>query len=179
MLAAAALLVTFLFVVVVPPLVILVVPALLFVGYLFFGAPYLVVAEDRALVPALERSYELAVAGGPYFGFAVGFLLLGTAISIVASLVVLNLGLVGVLVGSVVAAPAGVVFGGATMAMVLDVGRGSTADAAGTTGGRGPGATPAARSPDAKPTDVETMGSGDAEPADDAAGAPPENDGAA
>lgn len=104
-----------------PPLFVLVLPLFLLVGYLFFGAPYLVVAEERRLVDALARSYRFALAGGPYFAFAAGYLLIGTAVSVVATLAVVNLGVVGVLLGAVVAGPVGVVLGAATMAMIRDM----------------------------------------------------------
>lgn len=100
-----------------PLLFVFVVPVLLVAGYCFYAAPYLVVAADEPLVDALVHSYELATDGGAYLGFFWRFLVGGTAVSIVATAAVVNLGLVGVALGVVLAAPLAVALNAATMAL--------------------------------------------------------------
>lgn len=62
----------------------------------------LVVLHETDLVSAAGRSYSLAVTGGPYFSFAVGFAGFVLSSSLLATAVVVNLGLSGILLGVVV-----------------------------------------------------------------------------
>lgn len=104
----------------IPVLVVLLVGA-----YLFYGTPYLVVSDDEGLVAALEHSYRLAVTEGAYAAFFVALLLGGGLLSIVATAIVVNLGLAGVLLGAILAAPLAVTVNAAAMVLFLDVGRGA------------------------------------------------------
>lgn len=101
--------------------VVLVVPAglgLLVAGYLFYGAPYLVAGADEGVVDALAHSYRLATDAGAYARFFGGLLVAGAALSALVTAVVVNLGLVGVLLGAVLAAPLGVAVNAAAMVVV-------------------------------------------------------------
>lgn len=100
--------------------------ALVVVGYLFYGTPYLVVRDDEPLLEALEHSYRLATRGGPYAAFFVALLLGGGLLSVVATSVVVNLGIAGVVLGAVLAAPLGVAVNAAAMALFLDADSGAT-----------------------------------------------------
>jgi hypothetical protein len=80
-----------------PPLA---VALALVVGYLLYGAPFVIVVEDLGVVAAIRRSVSLALSGGPYFAYATGYLAVGTVGSFVLTAVVFNLGLVGVVVGA-------------------------------------------------------------------------------
>jgi len=116
------------------PLLLVVLPVLLVVGYLFYGAPYLVVSADEGLVDALGHSYRLALGGGAYAGFFVALLVGGAVLSVVATAVVVNLGLAGVALGAVLAAPVAVAINAAAMALFVGL--------------AGPATTAASRPPD-------------------------------
>lgn len=116
-----AVLVTLLFSIISPLFLLIFAVGFLAGGYFFYPALFIVVADDCDLLVALARSYELTSAGGPAFSYAVRYLLATAAISIVATVVFVNLGVIGVLVGLAVLAPVGLVFDTATMAFVYDV----------------------------------------------------------
>jgi len=101
------------------PLALLAFPVVLGLKYLFFGAPFLVVAEDVSLLAALRRSYELALDRSRYARFAGAFLAVGAVASVPVSLLV-GTGFLGAALAAVVVAPVGVVAVAATMAMVRD-----------------------------------------------------------
>lgn len=103
------------------PLVALLVPAFIVAAYLFYATPYLIVLRDLGLLAAVRRSYALATAGGPYLKFALGYAGFVLGVSLVATAVVVNLGLLGVVVGAVVAAPLGLAANAATMRFVADI----------------------------------------------------------
>jgi hypothetical protein len=90
-------------------------------GYLFWAAPFLVVTRDTDVVSALRGSFALATAGGPYLAYSVGYLAVVIALSIPTTLVVVNLGIVGVLLGAVAFAPVGLTLALATVRFVADV----------------------------------------------------------
>jgi len=117
--------------VVVGPVVVLAFLVVFALQYLFFGTPFVVVAEDASLAAALRRSYAMAVAGGRYARFAVTFLLVGAVLSVPVSLLV-GTGPVGAAVAAVLVAPVGALAVAATAAMVRDEldGRGTPAPAA-------------------------------------------------
>jgi hypothetical protein len=105
---------------------VLLVPALLGLlaaGYLFYGTPYLVVTADEGLVDALEHSYRLATSGGAYGWFFLVLAVGGAVLSTLVTAVVVNLGLVGVLLGTVLVAPLGVVVNAAATALFRDLAR--------------------------------------------------------
>lgn len=118
-------------------LVLLAIPAFFVLSYLFYATPYLLVVADLNLGDALARSYEWAVAGGSYFSFAIGYLLVVAAASIFGTAVVVNLGAVGILVGTIVSAPVALALTFATTEFVADMAEADGAD--GTDGGDGGG----------------------------------------
>ncbi|MFB6353366.1 MAG: hypothetical protein ABEJ92_04710 [Halobacteriales archaeon] len=103
------------------PLVVLLVPAFIVAAYLFYATPYLIVLRDLDLLAAVRRSYALATAGGPYFQYALGYAGFVLGVSLVGTAVVVNLGLLGVVVGAVAAAPLGLAANAATMRFVADI----------------------------------------------------------
>lgn len=103
------------------PLLLLTVPALLLGAYLLYPAPYLVVVDDAGLERALRRSLDLTAAGGDALSYFGQYLLLTAAISIPATLVFVNLGIVGLALGCLALAPVALVFDTATMAFVRDI----------------------------------------------------------
>lgn len=111
---------------------ILLVPATLAViafSYLFYGTPFLVVTDDDGLVAALERSARLATRNRRYARFFIAVLVGGTVLSVPATAVVVNAGLVGVLVGDLLVAPLAVVVNAAVVALFDDLRPAATATA--------------------------------------------------
>lgn len=102
-------------------LVLLAIPGYLVVGYLFYATPYLLVLRDTDLVSAATASYEMAVDGGPYFEYALGYFVFLVVVSGIATAVVVNLGILGVGVGILALSPLGLGLNVATMRFVADV----------------------------------------------------------
>lgn len=104
-----------------PPLLLLVIPLLLLAAYLLYPAPYLVVVEELGIVAALGRAYDLTVGGGAPLSYFFQYLLAAVAVSIPATLVFVNLGVAGLLLGCFALAPVALVFDTATMAFVREL----------------------------------------------------------
>lgn len=96
-------------------------PVVLALGYLFYATPYLLVLREQGLEDALRRSADLALAGGPFLRFTLGYAGLVLVLSPFATVFVANLGIVGVLVGAVVGAPVGLAVDVTTMRFVADL----------------------------------------------------------
>lgn len=93
-----------------------------FVGsYLFFATPYLLVLAEMGVVRAAKRSFALAIDGGPYFRYALGYMGFVIVTSVLITGVVVNLGIAGVLIGTVGVAPLGLTLNIATMQFVKDL----------------------------------------------------------
>lgn len=101
--------------------IVFLVPAFIVAGYLFYATPYLLVLRDTDLVAALRASYGFATAGGPYFRYAAGYAGLVLAVSLVATAVVVNLGVLGAMLGAVGGAPLGLACNATTMRFVADI----------------------------------------------------------
>lgn len=103
------------------PLVVVLLPAVFVASYLFYATPYLVVLRETGLVAAARASLDLALDGGAYLRFALGYAVFVLVVSAAATAVVVNLGAVGVAVGAAAAAPLGLAANVATMRLVADV----------------------------------------------------------
>ncbi|MFB6361228.1 MAG: hypothetical protein ABEH59_07880 [Halobacteriales archaeon] len=103
------------------PAVIVLIPIVIIAAYLFYATPYLVVLRETDLLSALRGSYDLAVTGGPYFRYALGFAGLVLLLSIPMTAVVVNLRLIGIVLGLVVTAPVGLACNIATMRFIADI----------------------------------------------------------
>lgn len=103
------------------PAVLLLVPAVIVAGYLFYATPYLIALREADIWSALRASYRLAVDGGPYLRYAAGYAGFVLGVSLVATAVVVNLGLLGVAIGVVAGAPVGLACNAATMRFVADI----------------------------------------------------------
>ncbi|MFB6071472.1 MAG: hypothetical protein ABEJ88_00730 [Halobacterium sp.] len=79
-------------------------PLVFVLGYLLWGAPYLVVRRDSDAVTALAESATVALNDSRYFGFTVAYVVVAAACSLLLSPVVTGMGLFGVLAGTVVVA---------------------------------------------------------------------------
>lgn len=100
------------------PLVLPLLVVLLVVAYLFYAAPYLVVAADVGLVDGFRRSFALAADGGPYLEFFVKYLLAVAVVSLAATPLVVNLGLPGAIIGALLLALPALTLNVATMLFV-------------------------------------------------------------
>ncbi|MDT3433859.1 hypothetical protein [Haloarcula sp. 1CSR25-25] len=96
-------------------------PLLLAVGYLLWATPYLLVLRETGLLAAARGSYRLAVDGGPYLSYTVGYAALVVLVSAVATAVVVNVPAVGLPVGIVGGGFLGLVLNVTTMRFVADV----------------------------------------------------------
>ncbi|GCF13801.1 hypothetical protein Harman_17360 [Haloarcula mannanilytica] len=65
---------------------VILVPLLLAAGYLFWATPYLIVLRETGLLAAARGSYGLAVDGGPYLSYTLGYAGLVFLVSAVATL---------------------------------------------------------------------------------------------
>lgn len=103
------------------PVVVLLAVIALPVGYLVFATPYLVVLRDCGLVEALRASVGHALSSGAYLRYAIGYALVVGGLSVPTTLLVVNARLVGVLVGTVAAAPIGLAATVATTRFLADL----------------------------------------------------------
>ncbi|WP_458189934.1 hypothetical protein [Haladaptatus sp. NG-WS-4] len=101
------------------PLLLVALVAMLVLAYWFYGVPYLVVVADLSLDAALRRSFELATTDSAYFEYGTRYLLFVLAVSLVGTLFV-NLGVVGVVLGAVFAAPLALALTVATVSFFSD-----------------------------------------------------------
>ncbi len=90
-------------------------------GYLLYAAPYLIVLHDVSLRRALGWSVSLATDGGAYLRFAAAYAVSVLLVSVPATLVVVNVPIIGVPLGVVGLAPVGLVFDTATLVFVGDL----------------------------------------------------------
>lgn len=107
----------------VPVALFVVIPLVFLLAYCFYAVPFLFVTDDEPFFGALDHSLALALDGGHYFRFAVGFALTVAAISIVATPLAVNAGAVGIAIGSLATAPASLVLTAATVSFVEELPR--------------------------------------------------------
>jgi hypothetical protein len=105
----------------VAPVLLVGVPAFVFVTYLFFATPYLVVLRETTVLDAARGSYALAVAGGPYLAYAAGVACFVLLVSPVTTVLVVGIPVVGLPVGLAVGSVVGLAVNTATMRVVADV----------------------------------------------------------
>ncbi|QZY00288.1 hypothetical protein [Halobaculum rubrum] len=89
--------------------------------YLLYATPYLLVLRETDLLSATRASYALAVDGGAYLSYAVGFVAAVVVVSPVISAFVVSVPLVGLAVGLPLGAVLGLAGNLATMRFVADV----------------------------------------------------------
>lgn len=91
------------------------------VVYLFYATPYLIVLRDTSLLDALRSSYALAVQRGPYLSYFLGFGLFVLVISPFATAFVVNVPVIGLVVGIVGGGLLGLILNVTTMRFVADI----------------------------------------------------------
>lgn len=89
--------------------------------YLLYATPYLLVLRETDLLSAARASYALAVDGGAYLSYAVGFVAAVVVVSPVLSAFVVSVPLVGLAVGLPLGAVLGLAGNLATMRFVADI----------------------------------------------------------
>jgi hypothetical protein len=104
-----------------PPLAFVAVLAL---SYLTYGLPFVVVAGDVTVRTALGVTWVLALDGGSYASFGVAHLVCGAAVSLVLTWAVRNVGVPGILVGTVLTAMPAVFVAAYGLLLVRDAGVG-------------------------------------------------------
>lgn len=92
--------------------------SVLALGYTFYAVPFLFVAADAQFMDAVKRSFNAATGFGEYLRFFVGHLLVGAIISLPASLIVANTGIIGLVVAIAVLGPLALLFTAATYSFV-------------------------------------------------------------
>lgn len=102
-------------------LVVVAVVTFLIGSYLFYATPYLIVLREVGVVEAARQSYALAIRGGPYAQYAVGFVLLVIVVSPVATGLVVNLPVIGIPVGILGGGVLGLAANVTTMRFVADI----------------------------------------------------------
>ncbi|EMA03849.1 hypothetical protein SAMN05443574_102333 [Haloarcula vallismortis] len=101
--------------------VFLLIPAFIAAGYLFWATPYLIVLRRTGVVAAARGSYKLAVNGGPYLSYTIGYVGLVLLVSAVATAVVVNLPTVGIPFGILIGGVLGLTLNVTTMRFVADI----------------------------------------------------------
>ncbi|MDS0220158.1 hypothetical protein NDI54_02210 [Haloarcula sp. S1AR25-5A] len=101
--------------------VLLLIPAFIAAGYLFWATPYLIVLRRTGVVAAARRSYKLAVNGGAYLSYTIGYLALVLLVSAVATAVVVNIPVIGIPFGILVGGFLGLTLNITTMRFVADI----------------------------------------------------------
>lgn len=102
-------------------LLFLALPVAVALSYLFYATPYLVVLRETDLLSAARGSYALAMDGGAYFRYFVGFGLFVLVVSPVATVLVVSIPGLGLVVGLVGCSVLGLAANLATTRFVADV----------------------------------------------------------
>lgn len=95
--------------------------AILVATYLLYATPYLLVLRETDLLTAARASYALAVDGGAYLSYALGFVAAVAVVSPVLSAITVSVPVVGLAVGIPVGAVLGLAGNLATMRFVADI----------------------------------------------------------
>jgi len=133
--------------------VVLLLPLMIIVGYLFYATPYLIVLQEIGLIPAAKRSYELAVQGGAYLSYFLGFLVFVFLVSLVASIFVINVPIIGLVIGLLGGAVLGLAANFTTMRFIADIDPGSPSLGTWDDGSKQNDATDTSRSADTRADD--------------------------
>lgn len=104
-----------------PPILFLAIPVILAIGYLFWGAWFLVPVADLEAIPALRRSYHLAVSESDYVIWTLAHLVIGGVLSLVVTPVVMGMSTIGLALGLVVVVPVGFVLTVGSLRVIDDL----------------------------------------------------------
>lgn len=104
---------------IVPLFVLLALPIILFVTYLVYGIPYLIVSQELTFEEALGENLDLALSGGEYAEYGIKYLLFALPISMIMTLLTVNLNVIGIVFGILITAPVSLTLTTATMVFFL------------------------------------------------------------
>jgi len=102
------------------PLIILALPVVLFISYLIYGVPYIIVSEGMGFEGALRKSVGLALTGGEYLEYGLKYLAFVALVSIPMTIVTVDFGLPGLVAGVLVSPFVSLVLSTATMTFFLE-----------------------------------------------------------
>jgi len=103
-----------------PLFVLLALPMMIFLTYLIYGTPYLIVSQELTFGEALRKSLDLALNGGKYAEYGIKYLLFAIPISIVMTLLTVNLNIIGIIFGILITAPISLTLTTTTMTFFLE-----------------------------------------------------------
>ncbi|WP_457751905.1 hypothetical protein [Thermococcus sp.] len=106
-----------------PPSVLLAIPVLLVFLYMVYGTPFLISVLSLSFWEAFNMSIKLAGSGGEYLDYALKYLLFGVLVSIPLTFVVVDVRVMGVLFGLLIAALLSVTLTTATVMFFTEFGR--------------------------------------------------------
>jgi len=104
-----------------PPVLFLAFPVILAIGYLFWGAWFLVPVADLEATAALGQSYRLDVSESDYVLWTLAHLVIGGVVSLVTTPIVVNTSVVGVVLGLAVVVPIGFILTVASLRVIDDL----------------------------------------------------------
>lgn len=102
-------------------LVLVALPLYFVLAYLFYPVPYLVVLREQGFVDAIRGSVSLAISDESYFAYTLGFMGFVALVSLVGTVIVANLGIAGIVVGAIAAAPLGLALNMTTLRFLADI----------------------------------------------------------
>lgn len=125
---------------VMPPLLVILLFVVLAIGYLFWGAWFLVPVANVGAIEALVWSYDLATTESDYVVWTLAHVVLGAMVSLLATWLVVTASVVGLLIALAGVVPFGFVLTVGSLRVVDDLvrGRGRSRTNPGTTAGLGP-----------------------------------------
>ncbi|WP_336360845.1 hypothetical protein [Haladaptatus sp. ZSTT2] len=100
---------------------VLFIPIFFALTYLFYATPYLVVLRETDIISAAKGAYGLALDGGAFWRYTLGFVALSLLASAFISAFVVNLGLGGIIFGVLILSPVGLGLNFATMHLIADI----------------------------------------------------------
>ncbi|ELZ02960.1 hypothetical protein C482_04866 [Natrialba chahannaoensis JCM 10990] len=104
-----------------PALVLLAIPVIFVLAYLFYATPFLLVVADTPVIEAFRQSARHALAGGPYFKFALWHVVVGLIVSIPLSLFVSTVPVIGFGLALIVGVPLSFVLTAATVSFCQEL----------------------------------------------------------
>ncbi|WP_199522943.1 hypothetical protein [Haloferax sp. Atlit-6N] len=89
--------------------------------YLLYATPYLVVLRETGLIDAIRGSVSLAIQGGPYLWYFLGYGFFVLIVSLFASAFVVNVPVIGLIAGIIGGGLLGLALNITTMRFVADI----------------------------------------------------------
>jgi len=104
-----------------PVFIILWAVAVLLIGYLFWGAWFLIPVRDVGAIESLVLSYDLATGESTYLVWTLTHLVIGAVVSVLATWIVVAGGIIGILIGLFAVVPIGFVLTVASLHIIDDL----------------------------------------------------------